>query len=439
MTQRELLLEVKRLLDENNITFWLKCGTALGAYRDKSFIAWDTKDIDIGLDYKDYWKVRKIIDESDFQYKWIWRKEFAIHHGKEVHPHLDFFFHDSVDSKNMCWYFYSPNPINKIWNVERRCVLPKRVVKPLRTINFLDTEFNIPNKIDEYLASCYGDWNTPVKEAWHWSQLPSLDLSYEPITAIVPTFLRDECLKKLISSLRKYYPTMPLIIGYQGKQTSPIEVDSNTRILELPEDCGLSYARNALVNEVNTPLTWLLDDDFVITSSANVYQLAEVFGADEKIGIVAGRFFQNNQVFPYEKLFEFSRDMMFAVYWEALHKAQFVHLYQYNRSEYSYADIVHNFFVAKTEVLKKYAWDNRHKVHSEHVSFFLNLKLNSDVKVAFIPKILVVHDKQVNAVYNEYRVRQYYDLIYEDYGIRTGYTLGDTSIFNYKENKSEQL
>jgi hypothetical protein len=438
MTQTEMLLKVKELLDKNNIKFWLMAGTALGAYRDKSFVSWDTKDIDIGLYYKDYWKAKKVIEESEFSFKWIWRKEFAIHYGEEFHPHLDFIFHDIIGN-DFYWYFYTPNPINKIWNVEGRCKLPKKILEPLKKIKFLDTTFRIPGNIEKYLEGCYTEnWKTP-DNTWHWSKIPSIDKEYQPITAIVPTFLRDECLKKLISSLRVYYPTMPLIIGYQGKQLEPIETDEYTKILELPDDCGLSYARNALVNEVKTPMTWLLDDDFVITPTANVYQLAEIFGVDENIGIVAGRFFQNNKVFPYEKLFEFSGEILFGVYWEALHKAQLVHLYKHNRSEYSYADIVHNFFVAKTEVLKKYTWDNRHKVHSEHLDFFLNLKLNSNVKVAFVPKVLVVHDKQVNKVYNEYRVRQYYDLIYKKYGLKIGWSLGDNRIFNYKENQSENL
>ena len=48
MTQEELLLKTKQLLDEANIEFWLTCGTLLGAYRDKTFVSWDVKDIDIG-------------------------------------------------------------------------------------------------------------------------------------------------------------------------------------------------------------------------------------------------------------------------------------------------------------------------------------------------------------------------------------------------------
>jgi len=363
MTQTELLLKVKELLDKNNISFWLMGGTLLGAVRDKSFIKHDDKDIDIGLYSKDQWKVKELIENSEFKFKYCWRKEFAIHYGEEVHPHLDFFFHDIIDN-SAHWYFYTPNQFDKIWNVENRLTISKKILEPLNTIEFLNTTFKVPNKTEEYLVNCYTENWTTINPDWHYSQIPAFEPDYQPITAIVPSFLRDECLAKLVTSFRKYYPKMPLIIGYQGKSQNPIIPDEYTKILELPYDCGLSCSRNSLVAEVKTPMTWLLDDDFIISPTANIYKMAEVFGADKNIGIVAGRFLQNNEIFPYEKLFEFSGDMLFGVYWEALHKAKLVHLYKYNRLEFGYADIVHNFFIAKTKILKKYTWDNRHKVHS---------------------------------------------------------------------------
>ena len=78
-------------------------------------------------------------------------------------------------------------------------------------------------------------------------------------------------------------------------------------------------------------------------------------------------------------------------------------------------------------------------MHSEHIDFFLNLKFNSNVKVAFIPNLTVIHDKQMNPIYKEYRIRQYYDLIYEKYGLKIGWTLGDNVIMNYKENKAIKI
>ncbi|GAI21113.1 unnamed protein product [marine sediment metagenome] len=39
---KESLLEVKEVLNELKIKFWLTWGTLLGAVRDKGFIPWDT-------------------------------------------------------------------------------------------------------------------------------------------------------------------------------------------------------------------------------------------------------------------------------------------------------------------------------------------------------------------------------------------------------------
>jgi len=51
-TQREntlidLLRQLKEVLDEHSIEFWLDCGTLLGAVRDRKFIHWE-HDIDLG-------------------------------------------------------------------------------------------------------------------------------------------------------------------------------------------------------------------------------------------------------------------------------------------------------------------------------------------------------------------------------------------------------
>ena len=43
----DLLRQVKRVLDEHSVEFWLDVGTLLGAVRDREFIPWE-HDIDLG-------------------------------------------------------------------------------------------------------------------------------------------------------------------------------------------------------------------------------------------------------------------------------------------------------------------------------------------------------------------------------------------------------
>jgi len=59
---KKALEEMKEVLDRNNIPFFLFCGTALGAYREKAFIQHDP-DIDLGVLGDDILKVKNIEDK----------------------------------------------------------------------------------------------------------------------------------------------------------------------------------------------------------------------------------------------------------------------------------------------------------------------------------------------------------------------------------------
>lgn len=59
----EVLIELDRVLKENNLSYFLIGGSVLGAVRHKGFIPWDD-DIDIGLYRKDFEKMEKIIKSS---------------------------------------------------------------------------------------------------------------------------------------------------------------------------------------------------------------------------------------------------------------------------------------------------------------------------------------------------------------------------------------
>jgi hypothetical protein len=74
------------------------------------------------------------------------------------------------------------------------------------------------------------------------------------------------------------------------------------------------------------------------------------------------------------------------------------------------------------------------------MDFFLNLKKNSNIKIAFVPEVLIGHEHPPdNQEYSKFRDRMFYNLIYEKYDIEKGYTLGESAIINYKENRKEIL
>ena len=149
------LRDIKSILDELKIPFWLDGGTCLGAYRDKDFCDGDEDDIDLCC-YFDYIKFKDIIIEKAIE-KGLelyhnWKMEIAI---KRNGSKIDLFFY----KKNGNEYFshlYSGDTIVS-W-----CVVPAHFYENLEPIKFYNMDFQVPSPIEEYLTFKYGDWKTKI-------------------------------------------------------------------------------------------------------------------------------------------------------------------------------------------------------------------------------------------------------------------------------------
>ena len=82
LTQLEIAKEIRRVCEENDIPYFLTCGTLLGAVRHQGFIPWDD-DMDVGMLRENYEKFCRIAPEklkpeycwqtwyTDPNYEWI--------------------------------------------------------------------------------------------------------------------------------------------------------------------------------------------------------------------------------------------------------------------------------------------------------------------------------------------------------------------------------
>lgn len=209
------------------------------------------------------------------------------------------------------------------------------------------------------------------------------------VTAIIKTFERPAAVRRLVESIRRYYPDMRIIVGDDSKE--PQEVP-DAELLALPFDIGLSAGRNRLVDAVETEYTLLLDDDFVFEPGTRIELLIPPLNAG--LDLVSGRV--SNQ--------EYHGMLM-------IKDATLHYLFRQKRklvAGYPVYDMTWNFFLARTERLKELRWDESLKV-AEHTDFFLRgTQLPKPLLVTHVPEVNVGHMPEKSGNYARYRQRGIY-------------------------------
>ena len=151
----KILLEIKELMDELDVIFFLRHGTCLGAVRDEQLIPWDD-DLDIGsiigrdgLDEKSF---NETVDKFKIAGFKAEVNESSFHIGVEFSKlgiPIDWTCYKILDGSI---YQY---PAVKI---------PIELYDELKSISFLGTTFFVPNPPEKYLSLKYGsEWYIPKK------------------------------------------------------------------------------------------------------------------------------------------------------------------------------------------------------------------------------------------------------------------------------------
>ncbi len=173
--EKELLKEIVRIFNQQQIPYWVDTGTCLGAYRYGGVIPWD-KDVDMAIlmpDFQNALNALKALDSEKYQVQdWSHR----CHPGtyirvfiKENRNHIDIYNYTIDAEKKTITYFVSfmdSSLMTTAWKTyERRFMNPSAydTIFPLRKAQFDGIEVCVPNKTKLYLQERYGENIGPIK------------------------------------------------------------------------------------------------------------------------------------------------------------------------------------------------------------------------------------------------------------------------------------
>ena len=237
------------------------------------------------------------------------------------------------------------------------------------------------------------------------------------LTIIIKTLDRYDCLKKLIKSIVKKYKDIPILIGDDSlisckekvKKDFPLH---NIEVYELPHDCGLSYGRNFLLTKVKTKYFCLCDDDFVFDKKTDLVRALEII-KEKKVDILGGyirnykiiKSFKDHIIRLAQKILHYELPTNYIGSMKEENGILYVDYRIKDFPKYEEVDIVMNFFIAKTDIIKKNPWDNDLKLQ-EHTAFFYIVNKNH-LKIAFTNELSVRHCPVQNKKYRNFRTRNF--------------------------------
>lgn len=251
-----------------------------------------------------------------------------------------------------------------------------------------------------------------------WNLAASSRSIENSVTVGIKTYVCDGSIttqvETLLRSIRVHYPRVRILLGNDGpkliESESFVQGDPFTEEVALPKDSGISYGRNHMVNMTRTRYFLLLDDDHVFDDTTNLTTLVNGIRNDhfdmvglrvrnlpgidelERIGIVIPRY-----VGMIQSLKE--KNLTMCV-WNENNGPSI-----YGITHPISVDVLHNAFIASTDVLRKYPWRNELKVN-EHMTFFLDAK-DAGLKVGYLPSVFVHHrSRDYSDCYYKIRFRE---------------------------------
>ena len=227
-------------------------------------------------------------------------------------------------------------------------------------------------------------------------------------------------LEELLNSIFKFYPGAKVTVADQSKDINSLFYNKfkgyDLRVLPLPYDCGLSFARNVLVENTKREYKLLLEDDFKFTEETDIEKMVKLA---EIADIVGGKVYKKNQILNFECYLK--------KYGKELHQIYDGDKWKHHEGiTYKKTGCVLNFALFRKNVFYDVKWDNRLKLR-EHQHFFYRAR---NKKIVYTPDVAILDNKKGagHPSYRKLKSRdEFWKVAMEDLGItKVKYLNGQT-------------
>lgn len=176
------------------------------------------------------------------------------------------------------------------------------------------------------------------------------------LTLVIKTFERPATLQRLVASIRRMYPSVPVIVVDDSRTPSELR---GVETIALPFDQGVSVGRQAGLDRVRTPYVMMLDDDFVFYRETQLGRALAKLERQPRIDLLGGQLID----LPYLRFREPPLGLIFAASVAPREPIGST------IDGLLVCDKVANFYIARTDSLRRVGWTPALR-RLDHADFF---------------------------------------------------------------------
>ncbi len=205
---------------------------------------------------------------------------------------------------------------------------------------------------------------------------PNENPLFSKVTAVIKTFERPDRLKILLSSLKRLYPALKIIVVDDSRH--PVSITGGAENIHLPYDSGVSAGRQAGLDAVETEYVLNLDDDYIFYRKTDILSSVRYLENTSGVDLVAGRVLY----LPYYGELEyFHASLMSTEKKNKVPKGTDINgLVVYEKTA--------NFWLGRADRIREVGWDPRLK-RLDHADFFTRAK--GQITSVYNPVMAVLH------------------------------------------------